>query len=302
MATLTPQFFELLEADQKRIYFQSFSQQAEKWPKLFERATSTKAYEDRLRIGGLGTLAVKPEGTPIAFDDPIQGTRVRSVHSTYGLGWRATMEMMQDDQFGIMDRMSSELGEATRDHRERLAWSLVDDFFTGTTYTGLEGDTLGSATHANLKAGGTQSNILAPAVALGVAGLEAMMTLAMVTTSDEGRFIDLEQGILVIHPNLAHQAHVLLNTEREVDTANWNVSTVASSRSGLMPVVVPWLSSTTHWTVHAPPGRNSLTFSERMAPEFSAAPDPDTKDQKHYVVWRGMVYFSEWRGNWGSAF
>lgn len=302
MATLTPQFFELLEADKKRIWFQAFSQQPEKWRQVFEFMTSDRAYEDRLRIGGLGTLAVKPEGTPIAFDDPIQGTRVRSVHSTFGLGWRPTMEMMADDQHGIMNRMSSELGEATRDHRERLAWSLVDDFFTGTTYTGLEGDTLGATNHANLKAGGTQSNILNPAVALGVVGLEAMMTMAMVTTSDEGRFIDLEQSLLVIHPNLAHQAYVLLNTEREVDTANWNVSTVVKSRSGLTPVVIPYLSSTTHWTVHAPPGRNSLTFCERMAPEYSSATDPDTKDQKHYVVWRGMVYWSEWRGNWGSAF
>jgi hypothetical protein len=302
MATLTPQFFELLEADKKEIWFQAMTMQADKWPRVFEHQTSGKAYEDRLRIGGLGSLATKPEGTPIAFDDPIQGQRVRSVHSTYGLGWRATMEMMQDDLHGIMNRVASELGLATADHRERLAWSLIDDFFTGTTYTGLEGDTFGAVNHANLKAGGTQSNILNPAVALGVTGLEAIMTMAMTTTSDEGRFIDLEHAILVVHPNLMHQARILLNTEREVDTSNWNVSTVETGVSGLSPVSVPYLSSTTGWTVHAPPGRNSITFSERMEPEYTAAGDPDTKDQKHYVCWRGMVYFSEWRNNYGSNF
>lgn len=302
MATLTPQFFELLEADKKAIWFQSFSQQAEKWRTIFAHETSTKAYEDRVRIGGLGTLRQKPEGTPIAFDDPIQGARVRSVHGTYGLGWRPSMEMMQDDLHGIMNRMASELGESTHDHRERLAWSLIDDFFTGTTYTGLEGDTFGATNHANLKAGGTQSNILNPAVALGTTGLEAIMTMAMVTTSDEGRYIDLDHAIIVGHPNLNHQAYQLLNTEREVDTANWNVSTIEKGRSGLSYVAVPYLSSTTAWTVHDVPGKNSITFSERMAPEYSAAGDPDTKDQKHYVVWRGMVYWSEWRGNWGSNF
>ena len=139
MATLTPQFFELLEADQKEIFFKQFSMIPELWSQLMETQTSTRAYEDRMRVAGFGTLALKPEGTPIAFDDPVQGTRVRTVHSTYGLGWRASMEMMQDDQHSIMNRMSSDLADSAKDHRERLAWSMIDDAFTGTTFTGLEG-------------------------------------------------------------------------------------------------------------------------------------------------------------------
>ena len=51
------QFFELLEADQKEIFFKNFDQQDEKWPRVFNTHDSMKAYEDRMRIGGLGTLA-----------------------------------------------------------------------------------------------------------------------------------------------------------------------------------------------------------------------------------------------------
>lgn len=300
MATLTPQFFELLEKDSKDIFFKQFMMQEEKWPQLFEIKGSTKAYEDGLRIGGLGTLATKPEGTPIAFDDPVQGQRVRTVHVTYALGWRATMEMMQDDQFGIMSQMAGDLGDSARDHRERVAWALVNDGFTGTTFRGLEGDSLFQTDHANLKAGGTQSNMLSPAVALSSTGLQALITLAETTTSDEGRFIDLNQAKLVVHPNLRQDAEVLFKTQFEVNSSNNNINITSSAITGFSILSVPYLASQTAYTLHAPPGQNSLYWNNRMDVEHFGAGDPDTQDRKHYVMYRASVMFREWRNNWGS--
>ncbi|MBK25935.1 MAG: hypothetical protein CME70_18180 [Halobacteriovorax sp.] len=301
MATLTPQFFQLLEAEEKDVFFQSFQMQSLKYPQLFETRNSTKAYEDRIRIAGLGTFATKPEGTPVAFDDPVQGTQVRTVHQTFALGWRATMEMMEDDQFNVMNRMSSELGESARDHQERLAWGLVNDGFTGTTYTGLDNDTLFQASHTILKgASSTTSNILSPAVALSQTGLESILTLASTTTSDEGRFVDLAPSILLIHPNEQHNAYVLLNTDYKPGSADNDRSTVVSSRSGLRPLEVPYLSSQTNWFVFSPPGKNTLAWNNRKSLTFSRAQDADTFDQKFYGAYRASVMFDEWRGSWGS--
>ncbi len=302
MAVLTPQFFELLEKDHKEIFFHNFMQRPELWSQLLEKKTSTKGYEDRMRIVGFGTLATKPEGTPIAFDDPVQGARARTVHSTFALATRFSMEMMQDDQHAIMSKMSGDLGYSASDHRERLAWSLIDDLMTGTTYTGLEGDTIISATHTPVRGGADQSNILSPAVALSVTGIEAIMTLAHTTTTEETRFTVLPQQLLVIHPDLAHQAYQLLNTEFEPGSNNNDVSTIASSRNGWKPLVSPYLSSSTNWTVHAPVGQNSLVWNDRMDVEFSNAGDFSTKDQQYAVCYRASVMCSEWRGNWGSAF
>ncbi|MCP4113853.1 MAG: hypothetical protein GY737_00330 [Desulfobacteraceae bacterium] len=302
MATLSPQFNELLEADQKVIFAFGFNQQEEKWSKLAEKKTSTKAYEDGMRIVGLGTLVTKPEGTPIAFDDPAQGSRVRTVHTTYALGWRATMEMMMDDQHGIMNKMSSDLGESARDHRERLFWGMYDDFFTGTTYTGLESETMFSTTHTHVKTATTQSNMLSPAVALSTVGLEAMRTMAEITQSEEDRYIDVEQAVLVHHPNLKHQVDTLFDTQFEVDTSNNNINTVASNRTGFTSLSVPFITSTTAWTLHAPKGKNSITWNDRMPLKFFGSDDPDTQDRKHYAMYRASVMFREWRGNWGSNF
>jgi hypothetical protein len=300
MATLTPQFFRLLEAEVKDVSFKAFSQIELLYPQLFQRRPSTKAYEDAMLVAGLGTYATKPEGTPVAFDDPVQGAQVRTVHQTYALGWRASEEMMEDDQHGIMNQMAADLGDTARDHMERLAWGVLNDAHTGTTYTGLESERLFLSTHAQIKAGGTWSNTLAPAVALSQSGLESMYNLADTMTSHEGRFINQEMSILLIHPNEQHNAYVLLNTERKPGSSDWDRNTVASTRNGLTVLKVPYLSSTTNWSLHAAPGKNGLTWNDRRALRFDQATDSDTFDKKHYGSYRASPMIREQRNNYGS--
>jgi len=300
MATLTPQFFRLLEAEVKDVSFKKFAQIPLLFPQLMERRKSTKAYEDALLVAGLGTYATKPEGTPVAFDDPVQGQQVRTVHQTYALGWRSSEEMMEDDQHGIMSQVAGDLGDSARDHMERLAWGMVNDFHTGTTYTGLEAEAMFSATHAEIKSGGTWTNILSPAVALSQSGIESMMNLADTQTSHEGRFIQQQMSILLIHPNEQHNAYVLLNTERKPGSSVWDKNTVESSRSGLTVLKSPYLSSTTGWSLHAGPGSNGMTWNDRRALRFDSAKDADTFDMKHYGSYRASPMFREQRNNYGS--
>jgi hypothetical protein len=306
MATFTGLAPELLEAREKAIFFKQLQEIPSLYPQLMEVRTSNKAYEDRMRVAGLGTLALKPEGTPVAFDDPVQGARSRVVHQTYALGFRVTLEMWEDDLFDVIEKMPADLGDSARDHMERLAWDLINDGWTGTRHTVLDDQTAGAAlfaaTHITLKSGTTQSNTLAPAVALGVTGLEAMMTLAQTTVSEEGRFVNLDQGILLVHPDNAHRAYELLETEFKVDSADNNRSTVVSTRSGLRPLVVPYLTNTDGWSVHAPKGKNSMKWNNRHALDFRRGDDSDTFDQKFYAFYRASVQVDEWRGNWGSNF
>ena len=302
MTALTPQFFRLLEADTKVIFFQEFMQLELLREKLFATRTSSKGYEDRMEMAGLGPFVVKSEGTPVSFSDPVQGGQVRTVHSTYGLGGRFSMEVMQDDQFGMMRQIPGDMGNSARDHKDRIAFDLLNDAFNGTTYTGVAGQPLFNTAHTRLRPGvATQSNQLSPAVALSVSGLEAIMNLAKTTLSHEGRYITLAPDRLLIHPNLAHNAYVLLNTEFRPGSSDNDRSTVVSSRSGITTIVEsPYMTSTTAWSVHAPPGKNGLTINNRMGLEMTSAVDPDTKDMKHYAIYRESVQTDNWEGNFGS--
>ena len=305
MGTFTFNHPELLERDEKEIFFKTFAMRELLYPLLFKVKPSTKAYEDGMRVAGLGTFHTKPEGTPVGFDDPVSGARVRTVHTTYALGFRVTMEMAEDDQHDIISQMPADLGESARDHQERLAWSLVNDAFSGSTYTGLADGaaavSLCNSTHTNLKTGTTQSNILSPAVALSVTGLESLMTLASTTQSQEDRYIMLDQSKLVFHPNLQHTAHVLLNTEFRPGSSDNDRSTVVSSRSGIMPITktgIPYLSSQTAWFLAG--SDSDLTWNKRKDLTFDSAKDSDSFDQKYYAHYRASVMFRRWEGFWGS--
>lgn len=303
MATLSGNFPELLETRDKEIFFKKYTQQEQKFRSLFSVKPSTKAHEDRMRVAGLGTFQSKPEGTPVAFSDPIEGTRRRVIHTTYALGYRATMEAIADDQWDILDQMPADLGDSARDHQERVAWDLINDGFDGNRHTGLDAAALfGTHTALRPEVNQAQTNELTPAVQLSITGLETIMTSAMTTLSEEGRYIDLSNSLLVIHPTEAHNAYVLLETVQKSGSADNDVSTVVSSRSGLTPLITPFKTSTRSWSVHDSPGRNSLVWNDRMGLDFARGKDADTFDQKHYGYYRASVMFSEWRGNWGSNF
>jgi hypothetical protein len=306
VATFSANFPEAMETRAKEWFFKTFTQLPLMFPSLFNRRPSTKRFEDRIRAAGFGTFMEKAEGAPVAFDDPIEGTRRRSTHTVFGLGYRATWEAIEDDQWNILDQMPSDLGDAARDHMERIAWALENDGFTGTSFTGLDNLPLYNTAHTSLRPGvGTQSNSLTPALALGVAGLEAAMNNARLTLSEEGRQLNVMLRKLLYHPNLQHTAYTLLNTEFRPGSSDNDRSTVVTTRSGITPVEdqgVPYLTSQTAWSVHSSGRKESLIWYDRAPLFFERGRDSVTFDQLHWAAYRAHPAIGEWRGHVGSNF
>ena len=306
MTTMTANFPEAMETRAKEWFFKNFTQLPLMFPELFSRRPSTKRFEDRIRAAGFGTFMEKAEGAPLAFDDPIEGQRRRTTHTVFGLGYRATWEAIEDDQWSILDQMPGDLGDAARDHQERTAWALENDGFTGTTFTGLDALSLYSTAHTSLRPGvGTQSNSLSPALALGVAGLEAAMNNARVTLSEEGRQLNVMLRKLLYHPNLQHTAYTLLNTEYRPGSSDNDRSTVVSTHSGMTPVEdqgVPYLTSQTAWSVHSSGRKEALLWFDRAQLFFERGRDSITFDQLHWAAYRAHAAIGEWRGHVGSNF
>lgn len=306
MATFSANFAELMETRDKRIVFKNFAMQELQYPKVFTVRPSTKSHEDRMRVQGLGGFQLKAEGTPIAFSDPIEGTRRRITHQTFALGYRVTWEATDDDQWNILNRMPADLGDSARDHQERLAFDLINDGFSGSTHTTVDNAALFIATHTNVSGSiTTGSNILSPPVGLSVTGLEDLMTLGRTTLTEESRFTDISQSTLLYHPDNAHQAYTLLQTEMRPGTADNDKSTVATSRTGIVPTVdrgVPYLSSSLAWYLLGPKGRNELYWNNRAALFFEQGRDAQTLDLLHMAVYRASVQVDDWRGSFGSNF
>lgn len=293
---------EVFEARQAEILYKNYTMQEKLFPQVFNMETSQKAYEDWFEVSGLGVFRTKPEGTPVTYDSPVQGVRRRITHTTYALGYRVTMEAMEDAQYDVIDQHPKDMGDAAREHDELLAWA----FFNSPTSTtvGIVGDglALASASHTILKpkdpAAATQSNLAA--VALSVTGLETALTAMMTTKTREDRFMPLKPSKLVIPPALSHFAHQILNTEKEVFTNENQVSTVSSSRTGISPVVVPYLTDTDNWALTCEKSQHKLCFNTRKKLTFDSSTDSQTKDKLFDAVKRNSVVAKDWRGTWFS--
>ncbi len=301
--TLTP---ELLEPWATEVFYNKYAEQPTIFPRVFNVVPSSRAMEDTFQVSPLGTFRVKPEGTPISYDTPVQSLRKRVVHTTYALGYRVTREMMDDEQYGMVSKFSGDLGNSARDHKERLAWSLFDDAFAGATYRGLpEGDgttrSLCNTGHIRLKDGGTSSNRLNPDVAFSVSGLQSAITNFRLTQNESGRRIPLTPKLVVHHPNDEFVIAQVLDSQQEPFTADNQINPVSTSRMGITAQAVPYLSDTDNWFLMCDKGMHTIKWYNRMDLEFDRNKDSQTKDALFDAMYRASVTFDDWRGIVGSA-
>ncbi len=295
---------ELLHPWVSRHFFKRLLMDAVLYPQLANVEDLSTAYYDQWQMAGLGTFRTKQEGAPVSYDDPVQSDRKRTLMQTYALGFRATMEMMEDDQYGIIRRMAEDLAESARDHQERLFWGLLNDGYTGATYTGIpERDgtqrSLFNTAHQPLKGTGTTSNRLNPYLPLSVAGIEAATTNLELTTSQEGRFSAIIPRVLVIHPNERWNAETILESTQEPGTGNNAINPV--NRLGLTVLRVPYKTDPLAWELFAEKSKHTLTFLMRKGLTTKGSKDSQSYDNLEDAHYRANVDFGPYEGGVGSA-
>lgn len=305
MATYRSTLPEVYEARLAELFYKNLDEEPTTYTQVARIEPSTKAYEDWFEVSGLGSFRLKPEGTPISYDDPIQGTRRRVVHATFALGSRISFEAVKDAQYSVIDEIPKDLAASGREHQEILFWGLLNNGFTTTPYVTIDGLALFSASHVILKpkdpASNTISNIASPGVALSVTGIEDALTAMRTTKSREDRYTPVRPTKLIVHPSKAHLAYQLLDTQAEPFTNENQSNTIRTSRTGITPMDVPWLTAANTWFLLADKSVHKLTYHNRMDLTFDTGVDMQTKDNLADAMYRASVAPKEWRGTYGSA-
>jgi hypothetical protein len=196
---------------------------------------------------------------------------------------------------------------AARDSMDRLAWGLINVAFTAADDTapcGLpEGDgtrrPLFDTGHVPLRnPAATQSNRLNPGVALSTAGMETALTTFRTQQSEEERFINIEPNKLLIHPDNEFVAVQLLDSEKEVNTAENQVNTVSRNRIGVSVCMSPYLTDTDAWSLW----QTSMSPADWISRKKLTGPTRTTDSQSF-----DSIYISHYRsavqinGNWRAA-
>jgi Mu-like prophage major head subunit gpT len=281
-------------------YGKSYSEYPLEVEQLFEKQTSTRAWEEDVGVSGFGLAVIKTEGAAVSFDNERQAFTTRYTPVVYALGFVITREMRDDDLYDVVgQRKAQSLAFSVRQTQETVGANVYNRAFTS-GYTGGDGSILAVSSHPNV-AGGTQSNVLATASDLSEAALEQAWIDISLLKNDRGLQIALKPTQLIVSPQQAFEAHRILKSNLRVGTPNNDTNAIKDMGNYSMGVTVNhYLTDVDAWFIrtNAPHGMKRIV---RDAPEFGTENDWDTENAKFKTRYREAYGWSDYRGLFASA-
>lgn len=280
-------------------YGKEYDEYQVEYDKLFDKFTSTRAFEEDVGVSSFGLAVVKPEGSPISYDVERQGFITRYQHVVYALGFIITREIMDDDQYDIVGQKKAQgLAFSMRQTKELIAANVYNRAFNN-LFVGGDGKEMLSTSHPNV-AGGTWSNKLAADADLSEASLEQAAIDIQTFTNDRGLLIGVRPTSLIITPSQEFEAKRILGSALRVATTNNDLN--ALKTLGIIPEVVVnhYLTDADAWFIRTNV-KNGLKHFERRADEFAMDNDWDTENAKFKATARYSFGWTDPRAIYGSA-
>lgn len=294
MATQRGQFAQLLAPGLMEVMFEWLKEHPEEYSQFLKVESSDSAYDEDQIFAGLGLAHKKPEGTPITYDDPIQGGSKRYIHDSYALGWQVTKEMLDDDKYALMKQIPGELMKSCRQTWEQVGANVLNLAFS--TITTADGATLFNTAHP-LLGGSSYSNLLSPAADFGVTSLQDVLILFEYMVNERGLKMRLEPKDVWGPPDLQFVFGEVLQSAFKPYTGNNEINVV---QGRLTPHILHFLTDTSNWFVSSGSEANRLKFKWRIKPVVDSTDDFETKGTKHSIYFRISAGATDWRGWVGS--
>ena len=295
MPSLRVNFGDLLAPGFRSIFMDKFGEYPAEWPSIFNKLSSQRQYEDDSSISGFGFVPEKEEGVGITYDDPIQGYDKRYTHKTYGLGFRVTKEMWEDDLYNKMNKMPKALGRSMRVTQETDMANVYNRAFNS-SYTGGDGKELCATDHP-LTGGGTEQNELTNAADFSDTSLEQALIDIQATLDDRSLVLALRPKKLLVAPSGEWNAIRVLRSSQDPDSGNNAINPAKGALPGGI-VVNHYLTDTDAWFILC--DDHEVNAFIRRATSFDRTNDFDTEDAKFKTTSRWSNGFSDWRGIFGS--
>ncbi len=249
----------------------------------------------------LGNLRTKLEGDGIEFDTPVEGNKKTVTPNVFALGFRMTEEMDKDDLFGNFKKYPKELGKSAAYKPEVEFWSMLNDAFDGTYFTGWDDKALCTTNHATLKSETTINND-PTAAALSETSLQAMFEYYDDMVDEAGRPLVMTPKYLVIPNELRFTAQKLMRNYGAVGTANNDLNTVNPSHSIVGPyeiIMSPQLTDSNAYFLIAEEHDLRLWWLRRT--RLRAWDDPYTGSRLYATDQRFFTFFMDYKGVIGNA-
>lgn len=298
-------FGKLLEPGLRKIFFETYDEIPEQYPKIFNVLTSNSATETDHGMGAFGDWEErKSEVDKVSYAKITDGGDVVYKHKAFTKGFMIGRELYDDEKYGQMKKMAKALARAGRAKVEKDAIRVLLDGFKATTpaIAGRDGKCLFHTAH-NLvdKSGKTCSNMMTEP--LSEASLKKGIKMMASQLDEAGNLIQMKATKLIVPPALEDTAIRLLKSTQLPGTNNNDTNAYLKDRMEI--VVMDYLGevaggSDKAWFLQDG-SRHELNFFWRVKPEFKNEEDFDTFVAKYRGYMRYSYGFSDWRGMVGST-
>lgn len=266
-------------------------------PMLFNVATSRKAQEHSLAMGGMSDWTAF-EGV-IDYDDLEMGYKTTYTHAEYTKGFQVERKLVDDDQYSVITRRPRALATSAMRTREKHAASVFNNAFSS-SYTGGDGVALCSASHPYSPGNAsTQSNT--GTTALSYTSVISTRKLMREFKDDRGELVMVVPDTILVPPELEDTAWEIVNTQLKPGTADNDANFVRSKVRNV--IVWDYLTDANNWfLLDSSLAAMYLNWFDRVPLEFSMDP---TSDFNLWARFRGYMRYSygwdDWRWIYGHA-
>jgi hypothetical protein len=301
VSTSTAAFATLLAPGLRKVFFDEIDRQPNQWMQVLNIDSSDRAYEDDAEATGLGAMVPKPEGVNIEFTTPIMGGTKRYTPSPYGIGWRVTREMWDDDLYSIINKMPAEIGKSVSYRVEIDAWDVFNEAFNSSAnanFLGLDGLPLCHVSHTRLDGGAVRANKPSTDVDFSATAYQASLDHFKQLVDERGRPITMTPGLIIVDPTFEWAVKEIIMSPYVPYSSN-NEINVLKSDGSMEYLLSRYLSDADSWfNISAD---HDLNFIWRVKPETSEADDFLSGDALYKAYCRYAVGFSKWLGVYGSS-
>lgn len=308
-------FAPLLEPKLRKVFYETYDEIPSQFDKVFNIKTSKKAKETDYRIGAMkpwemfGSGAGTTYGTgtnypSVEYQTIPAGAENEYVHQEFADGFIVERKFIDDEKYGVIEKMTKDLARAGRAKVETDAAKFVGDGFadvsadTGDPTKAIyDGEALFSADHPLLNSTEKVSNLIT--TKLSVEGLKTASTMMRQMKDEAGKKIGLKPNTLIVTAENEWLARELLNSTHLPGT---DLNDVNVMKSKYEIIVWDYLDDIDEnlWIL-MDSNRHDLNWFWRFKPEFGREKDFDTFVQKYKGYMRYSYGASDFRGIIGST-
>jgi phage major head subunit gpT-like protein len=273
----------------QEVVMAKYAQFPEQFPQFFRVLKSSRSIEQTTEVTGLSEFVQVPENQTTVFDQPYPGYNKTYVHAQYSLGFKVSKVAFDDDQFGVVRKLATELGRSAKETREVIPANVFNQG-RNPLYPGPDGQPLFSLAHPLPGGSFTQTNMLAYASDPDVTAIQLALTDMRTTIDARGKKLRIPPRNYVVPPKFAFVAAEILGGQMRSDTADHTINAFRNWQG--MPGFDNWkvwdYLTTTDTFILADPEDTELRFYNREP--FNTVHDIDFASRS--IMTAGWMRFS----------